>query len=146
MFPRRELKVPFRTAEPWERPTDWKRNEMPVSSRRAAAGVAEVGRISIPQLVREAKRLRLFLCPFWRRRRPKGGQRSLREISAELAQRGITNERGKPSLERRLTRCSTELRSRLSVAGVTYVTTNAPNFAVSFRDLFWLGEIQNDST
>src|SRR5215470_2100854 len=30
-----------------------------------------------------------------RRRRPKGGQRSLREISAELAQRGIMNERGK---------------------------------------------------
>ena len=29
-----------------------------------------------------------------RRRRPKGGQRSLREISAELAQRGILNERG----------------------------------------------------
>jgi hypothetical protein len=66
MFRGRELKVSFRTAEPWERLTDWKRNEMPVSSRRAAAGVAEVGRISIPQLVREAKRLRLFLCPFWR--------------------------------------------------------------------------------
>jgi DNA invertase Pin-like site-specific DNA recombinase len=31
-----------------------------------------------------------------RRKRPKGGQRSLREISAELAQRGIMNERGKP--------------------------------------------------
>ena len=31
-----------------------------------------------------------------RRRRPKGGQRSLREISAELAQRGIMNERGQP--------------------------------------------------
>jgi hypothetical protein len=31
-----------------------------------------------------------------RRRRPKGGQRSLRNISAELAQRGIMNERGKP--------------------------------------------------
>ncbi len=31
-----------------------------------------------------------------RRRRPKGGQRSLREISAELAQRGIMNERGRP--------------------------------------------------
>jgi DNA invertase Pin-like site-specific DNA recombinase len=29
-----------------------------------------------------------------RRRRPKGGQRSLREISDELAQRGIMNERG----------------------------------------------------
>ena len=31
-----------------------------------------------------------------RRRRPKGGQRSLRDISAELAQRGIVNERGQP--------------------------------------------------
>jgi DNA invertase Pin-like site-specific DNA recombinase len=31
-----------------------------------------------------------------RRHRPKGGQRSLREISAELAQRGIFNERGQP--------------------------------------------------
>jgi hypothetical protein len=31
-----------------------------------------------------------------RRRRPKGGQRSLREISAELAQRGHLNERGRP--------------------------------------------------
>jgi DNA invertase Pin-like site-specific DNA recombinase len=29
-----------------------------------------------------------------RRRRPKGGQRSLREISAELAARGFLNERG----------------------------------------------------
>jgi hypothetical protein len=29
-----------------------------------------------------------------RRRRPKGGQRSLREISAELAMRGFMNERG----------------------------------------------------
>jgi DNA invertase Pin-like site-specific DNA recombinase len=31
-----------------------------------------------------------------RRRRPKGGQRSLREISAELAAQGHLNERGKP--------------------------------------------------
>jgi DNA invertase Pin-like site-specific DNA recombinase len=31
-----------------------------------------------------------------RRRRPKGGQRSLRDVSAELAQRGIMNERGQP--------------------------------------------------
>jgi DNA invertase Pin-like site-specific DNA recombinase len=31
-----------------------------------------------------------------RRWRPKGGQRSLREISAELSQRGVMNERGKP--------------------------------------------------
>ena len=31
-----------------------------------------------------------------RRKRPKGGQRSLREISAELALRGIMNERGSP--------------------------------------------------
>jgi hypothetical protein len=31
-----------------------------------------------------------------RRKRPKGGQRSLRDVSAELAQRGIMNERGQP--------------------------------------------------
>jgi hypothetical protein len=31
-----------------------------------------------------------------RRRRPKGGQRSLRDISAELAARGHLNERGVP--------------------------------------------------
>jgi hypothetical protein len=31
-----------------------------------------------------------------RRRRPKGGQRSLREISSELAGCGHFNERGKP--------------------------------------------------
>jgi DNA invertase Pin-like site-specific DNA recombinase len=31
-----------------------------------------------------------------RRKRPKGGQRSLRDISAELAQHGIMNERGQP--------------------------------------------------
>jgi hypothetical protein len=30
------------------------------------------------------------------RKRPKGGQRSLRDISAELAQQGIFNERGLP--------------------------------------------------
>ena len=30
-----------------------------------------------------------------RRRRPKGGQRSLRDISAELADRGYVNERGR---------------------------------------------------
>src|SRR5262245_11609690 len=41
-----------------------------------------------PELVVLVRRLR--------RRRTKGGQRSLREISAELAQRGIFNERGKP--------------------------------------------------
>jgi hypothetical protein len=31
-----------------------------------------------------------------RRKRPKGGQRSLREIAAELARRGHLNERGQP--------------------------------------------------
>jgi hypothetical protein len=41
-----------------------------------------------PELVNLVRQLR--------RRRPKGGQRSLREISAELAQRGIMNERGQP--------------------------------------------------
>jgi DNA invertase Pin-like site-specific DNA recombinase len=39
-----------------------------------------------PELVARVRQLR--------RRRPKGGQRSLREISAELASRGVLNERG----------------------------------------------------
>ena len=39
-----------------------------------------------PELVREAKRLR--------RRLPKGGQRSLRDVAAELARLGYVNERG----------------------------------------------------
>jgi len=50
-----------------------------------------------------------------RRRRPKGGQRSLREISAELAQRSIMNERGKAysaaSINSML-RCRDQRRSR----------------------------------
>ncbi len=41
-----------------------------------------------PELVREAKRLR--------RRSPKGHQRSLRDIAAELAKLGYLNERGAP--------------------------------------------------
>jgi hypothetical protein len=41
-----------------------------------------------PDLVAAAKRLR--------RSRPKGGQRSLREVSAELAKLGYLNERGRP--------------------------------------------------
>ena len=39
-----------------------------------------------PELVREAKRLR--------RRSPKGHQRSLRDIAAELAKLGFVNQRG----------------------------------------------------
>jgi DNA invertase Pin-like site-specific DNA recombinase len=39
-----------------------------------------------PELVRETKRLR--------RRSPKGHQRSLREVAAELAKLGFMNERG----------------------------------------------------
>jgi DNA invertase Pin-like site-specific DNA recombinase len=54
-----------------------------------------------------------------RRRRSKGGQRSLREISAELAQRGIMNERGRPYSAASITRCS---RSR----GQGYVRTDSP--------------------
>jgi DNA invertase Pin-like site-specific DNA recombinase len=41
-----------------------------------------------PQLVREAKRLR--------RRSPKGHQRSLRDVAAELERLGYLNQRGKP--------------------------------------------------
>jgi DNA invertase Pin-like site-specific DNA recombinase len=57
--------------------------------KRAVVGKCE-GRKSWeeinPQLVSEAKRLR--------RRSPKGGQRSLRDVAAELAKRGFVNERG----------------------------------------------------
>ena len=57
--------------------------------KRAAAGKCE-GRKSHselkPELVREAKRLR--------RRSPKGHQRSLREVAAELAKLGFLNQRG----------------------------------------------------
>ena len=56
--------------------------------RRAATGKCE-GRKAWaeinPELVREAKRLR--------RRSPKGHQRSLREVAAELAKLGFLNER-----------------------------------------------------
>ena len=57
--------------------------------KRAAAGKCE-GRKRWaelnPELVREAKRLR--------RRSPKGHQRSLRDVAAELAKLGFVNERG----------------------------------------------------
>jgi hypothetical protein len=39
-----------------------------------------------PELVREAKRMR--------RRSPKGHQRSLRDVAAELAKLGFVNQRG----------------------------------------------------
>jgi len=59
--------------------------------KREATGKCE-GRKSLaelhPDVVVLARRLR--------RRRPKGGQRSLREISAELSAAGHVNERGKP--------------------------------------------------
>jgi hypothetical protein len=59
--------------------------------RRALTGKCE-GRKSHaelnPDLVREAQRLR--------RRSPKGRQRSLRDVAAELAQLGYLNINGKP--------------------------------------------------
>jgi hypothetical protein len=56
-------------------------------------GIAELH----PELVALVRQLR--------RRRPKGGQRSLREVSVELANRGHLNERGKPFSAARSTRC-----------------------------------------
>jgi hypothetical protein len=52
----------------------------PVSAK--ALSWAEIN----PELVREAKRLR--------RRSPKGHQRSLRDVAAELAKLGFVNQRG----------------------------------------------------
>ena len=59
--------------------------------KREATGKCE-GRKSLAELQPDAVALARRL----RRRRPKGGQRSLREISAELAAAGYVNERGKP--------------------------------------------------
>jgi DNA invertase Pin-like site-specific DNA recombinase len=60
--------------------------------RKRATGVKVEGRKSHgelrPEVVAEARRLR--------RSRPKGGQRSLRDVAAELAQLGYLNEAGKP--------------------------------------------------
>ena len=59
--------------------------------KREATGKCE-GRKSLAELQPDAVALARRL----RRRRPKGGQRSLREISAELAAAGYVNERGRP--------------------------------------------------
>jgi DNA invertase Pin-like site-specific DNA recombinase len=59
--------------------------------KRAAVGKCE-GRKSHAELRPDVVALARAL----RRKRPKGGQRSLREIAAELAQRGHLNEQGKP--------------------------------------------------
>jgi DNA invertase Pin-like site-specific DNA recombinase len=60
--------------------------------RKRATGVKVEGRKSHgelrPEVVAEARRLR--------RSRPKGGQRPLRDVAAELARLGYLNEAGKP--------------------------------------------------
>ncbi|SEP40717.1 hypothetical protein SAMN04487843_11619 [Methylobacterium sp. ap11] len=60
--------------------------------RKRATGAKVEGRKSHqelrPEVVAEARRLR--------RARPKGGQRSLRDVAAELARLGYLNEAGKP--------------------------------------------------
>ena len=60
--------------------------------RKRATGAKVEGRKSLqelrPEVVAEARRLRRAL--------PKGGQRSLRDVAAELARRGYLNEAGKP--------------------------------------------------
>ena len=60
--------------------------------RKRAAGVKVEGRRSYAELVPEAMELARKL----RRSRPKGGQRTLREISDELAQAGHLTRHGKP--------------------------------------------------
>jgi len=59
-----------------------KRAASPIHKCEGRKSWAEIN----PELVREAKRLR--------RRSPKGHQRSLREVAAELAKLGFMNERG----------------------------------------------------
>jgi DNA invertase Pin-like site-specific DNA recombinase len=57
---------------------------------------AETGKCGGRQSHAEARPEVVALVRQLRRRRPKGGQRSLREISAELARLGHLNERGVP--------------------------------------------------
>ena len=54
---------------------------LPASARKSHAELR-------PDVVELARRLR--------RKRPKGGQRSLRDVAADLAQRGHLNEQGRP--------------------------------------------------
>jgi DNA invertase Pin-like site-specific DNA recombinase len=61
---------------------DRKRAASPIHKCEGRKSWAEIN----PELVREAKRLR--------RRSPKGHQRSLREVAAELAKLGFMNQRG----------------------------------------------------
>jgi DNA-binding transcriptional MerR regulator len=67
-------------------------DEVRKKAKRVITGKKVEGRKSHaelrPELVALVRQLR--------RKRPKGGQRSLRDISAELAARGFMNERGKP--------------------------------------------------
>jgi hypothetical protein len=62
--------------------------------RRAATGRKVEGRKSHGELRPEVVELERLL----RRRRPKGGRMTLREIGDELARRGFLNERGRPYL------------------------------------------------
>ena len=68
--------------------------------KREATGKCE-GRKSLAELHPDAVALARRL----RRRKPKGGQLSLRAISAELAAAGHVNERGKPFNPKSVARC-----------------------------------------
>jgi hypothetical protein len=54
------------------------------------------GRCEGPKPLSETRPEVVALARKLRRRRPKGGQLSLREVAKELAARGFLNERGKP--------------------------------------------------
>ena len=60
-------------------------------SKRVAVGKCE-GRKSLAEINPEM----VALAPKLRRKRPKGGQLSLRGVSKELAAQGYLNERGNP--------------------------------------------------
>ena len=62
--------------------------------KHVAAMLIALGRISI--IPASARDFFTEDTPKLRRRRPKGGQLSLREVSKELAARGYLNERDKP--------------------------------------------------
>jgi DNA invertase Pin-like site-specific DNA recombinase len=91
-------------------------DEMKVAMRQIAGAFAQLEKSRLVRKLREARERKravvgkcegrkshaelrpdmVALARQLRRKRPKGGQRSLREIAAELAARGYLNERGQP--------------------------------------------------
>jgi hypothetical protein len=82
--------------------------------KRVATGKCE-GRKSLAETNPDAVALAKHLA----RKRPKGGQLSLRAVSAELAKQGFLNERGQPFNHKSVATMPGEVVNRVDVVGVS---------------------------